>query len=74
MLSVGIDQKLRRVAINLLRFRQDRGPVTTADFSSVLVNLEGASDADGAQQEIGIEKSKVRSCRKAQQQEQYPQN
>jgi hypothetical protein len=68
-----MDQKLRRVALNLLRFRQDRGPVATADFSSVLVNLEGASDADGAQQEIGIEKSKVRSCRKAQQQEQYPQ-
>jgi hypothetical protein len=62
-----------RVALNLLRFRQDRGPVATADFSSVLVNLEGASDADGAQQEIGIEKSKVRSCRKAQQQEQDPQ-
>ena len=68
-----MDQKLRRVAINLLRFRQDSGPVTTAEFSSVLVNLEGASDAAGAQQEIGIEKSRVRACRKAQQQEQYPQ-
>ncbi len=67
-----MDQILRRVAFNLLRFRQVRDPIATADFSSVLVDLEGACDADCAQQEIGIEKSKVRSCGKAQQQEQYP--
>ncbi len=67
-----MDQILRHVAFNLLRFRQDRDPVATADFSSFLVDLEGACDADCAQQEMGIEKSKVRSCGKAQQQKQYP--
>ncbi len=67
-----MDQILRRVAFNLLRFHQDRDPIATADFSSVLVDLEGAYDTDCAQQEIGIEKSKVSSCGKAQQQEQYP--
>ena len=42
LLSIGMDQKLRRVAINLLRFRQDRDPVATVNFSSEQVDLEGA--------------------------------
>jgi len=67
-----MDQTLWRVAFNLLRFRQDRDPVATANLSSVLVDLEGASDADCAQQGIGIEKSNVGSSGKAQQQEQNP--
>ena len=67
-----MDQILQRVAFDFLRFRQDRDPIATADFSSALVDLEGACDTDCAQQETGIEKSKVRSCGKAQQQEQYP--
>ena len=66
-----MDQILRRVAFDLLRFHQDRDPIATADFSSLLVDLEGACDADCAQQKVGIEKSKARSCGKAQQQEQY---
>ena len=63
-----MDQKLRRVAINFLRFRQDSDPVATVNFSSEQVDLEGAEEAECAQQELGIEKSKVRSCGKAQQQ------
>jgi len=67
-----LDQILRRVAFYLLRFRQHRDLITTANFSSVLVDLEGACDAERAQQEAGVKKSKFRSCNKAQQQEQYP--
>lgn len=63
---------LRRVAFYLLRFRQHRDLITTANFSSVLVDLEGACDAERAQQEAGVKKSKFRSCSKAQQQEQHP--
>ena len=65
-----MDQTLRRGALNFLRFRQVRDPVATAELSSVLVDLEGTYDADCAQRRIGIEKSDVRSCGKAEQQEQ----
>ena len=70
--SVGTDQDLLRVTFNLLCFRQDRDPVAAADFSSVLVDQEGARHADRAQREIGIEIVEVRSCGKAQKQEQRP--
>jgi hypothetical protein len=72
LLSVEMDQVLRHAAFYLLRFRQHRDPIATAEFSSVLVDLEGACDAEHPQQETGIEKSKIRSSYKTQQQEQYP--
>ena len=72
LLSVEMDQILRHAAFDLLRLRQHRDPIATTEFSSVLVDLEGARDAEDAQQETGIEKSKVRSCHKTQQKEQYP--
>ena len=59
-------------AFDLLRFRQDRHPVTPAEFSSVLVDMEGARDADYAQQGIGIEIFVVGSHGKAEKQEQNP--
>jgi hypothetical protein len=46
--SVGTGRTLRRVAFNLLRFRQDRDPLAPADFSSLLLDLKGACDGDCA--------------------------
>ena len=49
LLSVEMDQILRQAAIYLLRFRQQRDPVATTEFSSILGDLEGACDAEHAQ-------------------------
>ena len=44
-----MDQMLRHAAFYLLRFCQQRDPIAAAEFSSVLVDLEGARDAEHAQ-------------------------
>lgn len=49
LLAVELEQILRQAAFYLLRFCQQRDPIATAEFASVLVDLEGACDAEHAQ-------------------------
>ena len=48
LLSVEMDQILLQAAFYLLRISKQRDPIATAEFSSVLVDLEGACDAEHA--------------------------
>jgi hypothetical protein len=49
LLAVELEQILRHAAFYFLRISKQRDPIATAEFASVLVDLEGACDAEHAQ-------------------------
>ena len=60
------------LAIDLLRFGQDRHTVASAEFPSVQIDLHGASDTERAEQRIDKEIFYLGPRGKAEKQEQYP--
>ena len=65
-----IDLVLRRLAINLLCFGQDRDPVSTTEFSPLSVDLYATCHTERAQQKIRVEIAKARAGGQPQKQEQ----